>query len=315
MSGFEIREATPADAPGVRRLFERVFGAALSQEEWSWKFERDPDGWYGVVGVLDGEIVGNYAGWAARFLLDGESRLLYSVGDVATDPGVRGLGGRRGVYRAMTEAFYDKLGRDGVPFCFGFPNSRALRVSERIVGSRTLFPVSLVSAPLDAFGAPPSDREVGDFVDESFDSLWESAKVGLSHAAVRDRLRVNWRFHARPNRYYRMVWRKSADEMLGWSALSVVGDTATLADYLGREADGSDLRLLFAAAADEARRLGASRLVFWSSPGGPGRSVVEAIAGDRLDAGFPMIVRAFDEEAVNRFASRVHLVPSLYDLT
>ncbi len=315
MSGFEIREATAADAPGVRRLFERVFATALSQEEWSWKFEQDPDGWFGVVGVVDGEIVGNYAGWAARFLLDGEPRLLYSVGDVATDPAVRGLGGRRGVYRAMTEAFYDKLGREGVPFCFGFPNARALRVSERIVGSRTLFPVSLVSAPVEAFGAPPSDREAGDFVDESFDPLWASAKSGLSHAAVRDRLRVNWRFHARPNRYYRMVWRKSAGEMLGWGALSVLGETATVADYLGREADGSDLPLLFAAAGDEARRLGARRLVFWSTPGGPGRSVVESIGGDRLDAGFPMIVRAFDEDAVNRFASGVHLVPSLYDLT
>lgn len=315
MSGFEIREATSADAPGVRRLFEKVFGTALSQEEWSWKFERDPDGWYGVVGVLDGEIVGNYAGWATRFLLDGGERLLYSVGDVATDPAVRRLGGRRGVYRAMTEAFYDKLGRDGVPFCFGFPNPRALRVSERIVGSRTLFPISLVSVPVDAFAAPPADREAGDFVDESFDPLWESAKAGLSHAAVRDRGRVNWRFHARPNRYYRMVWRKSGGEMLGWAALSVSGETATLADYLGREASGSDLPPLFAAAADEARRLGAGRLVFWSTPGGPARSVIESLAGDRLDAGFPMIVRAFDEEAVNRFASRVHLVPSLYDLT
>ena len=46
-----------------------------------------------------------------RFLLDGEPRLLYSVGDVATDPSVRALGGRRGVYRAMTDAFYEAVGR------------------------------------------------------------------------------------------------------------------------------------------------------------------------------------------------------------
>ena len=74
--------------------------------------------------VVDGEIVGNYAGWGARFLLDGQARLLYSVGDVATDPTVRRLGGRRGIYREMAAAFYDRVGREGVPFCFGHGRRR-----------------------------------------------------------------------------------------------------------------------------------------------------------------------------------------------
>ena len=51
VSGFEIRDAAAADAPGIRRLFQKVFGTALSEEEWSWKFAQDPDGWYGVVGI------------------------------------------------------------------------------------------------------------------------------------------------------------------------------------------------------------------------------------------------------------------------
>jgi hypothetical protein len=310
---FEVREATGADAPGVRRLFEKVFGTALSDEEWRWKFERDPDGWYGVVGVRDGEIVGNYAGWGMRFLLDGKPRRLFSVGDVATDPSVRGLGGRRSVYRAMTEAFYERVGRE-VPFCFGFPNQRAMRVSERIVGSRTLFPIRLACVPFEALPSPPPDLEAGDYVGEEFDPLWEAAAAGLSHAAVRDRPRVNWRFHARPTRYYRMVWRRQGREATAWAVLSVAGEEALVADYLGREPDGRDLPELFAGAAVEARRLGAKRLVFWSTPGGPGRAVIEALPGERRDAGFPMIVRSFDDAAVARFADAVHLVPSLYDL-
>ncbi len=310
---FEIRPATAADAPGIRRLFERTFKTVLSEEEWLWKFAQDPDGWYGVVGVLDGEVVGNYAGWGMRFLLDGEPRLLYSVGDVATDPSVRALGGRRGIYRAMTEAFYETVGRQ-VPFCFGFPNARALKVSERIVGSRTLFPIGLKKTPVEAFGPPPPDAEAGDSVDQAFDPLWEAGRRNFTHAAVRDRARVNWRFHARPSRYYRMVWRRQGGEMVGWAALSVIGDEATVVDDLGREADGSDLAPLFAAAADEARRLGARRLVFWQTPAGPDRHAIEALPGERADAGFPMIVRVFDDEAVRRFARGLHLVPSLYDL-
>lgn len=314
MSAFAIRDATAEDAPGIRRLFEKVFGAALPEAEWLWKFERNPDRWYGVVGVAGGEIVGHYAGWGARFLLDGQERLLYSVGDVATDPSARGLG-RHGVYRAMTDAFYDRVGADGVPFCYGFPNPRALKVSERIVGSRTLFPVRLVRAAVDAFPAPPPDAGAGEFVDESFDPLWEAARRVLGHAVVRDRARVNWRFHARPTRWYRMVWRKQAGEMLAWAALSAAaGGTATVVDYLGREADGRDLPPLFAAAAAEARAIGATSLAFWETPGGPGRTVIAGLAGERLDAGFPVIARVFDEEAVRRFAANVSLVPSLYDL-
>ena len=314
MSGFEIRDARAADAPGIRRLFETVFQSELPEAEWRWKFEQNPDGWYGVVAVLDGRIVGNYAGWAMRFQLDGEPRLLYSVGDVATEPSVRGLGGRRGVYREMTDAFYARVGRD-VPFCFGFPNARALRVSERIVGSRTLMPIGVRKVPVDAFGPPPPDAESGEFVDEGFDPLWEAARRGLRFGAVRDRLRVNWRFHARPTRWYRMVWRRRGRELTAWAVLSVVGEEATVADYLGRDPDGADLPPLFAAAADEARRLGARRLVFWETPGGPGRRPIAALPGERADAGFPMIVRVFDEGAVRRFGEGLALVPSLYDLT
>jgi hypothetical protein len=312
---FEIRVATSADGPGIRRLCERVFGAAMSEEEWSWKFDRNPDGWYGVVGVVGSDIVGNYSGWGMRLLLDGQPRLAYSIGDVATDPAVRGLGGRRGVYRAMTEVFYETVEREGVPFCFGFPNSRALRVSERLAGTRTLFPIQWIEAPVEWFGAPPPNVESGDFVGEDYDFLWETARRTLSHAAVRDRARVNWRFHARPNRYYRMVWLVRSGAMTAWAALSIAGEIATVVDFLGLEEDGDDLPPLFAAAGAEAQRLGARRLLFWSTPGGPGRVLVDRLPGQRGDVGFPMIARVFDAPAVRRFVEGVHLVPSLYDVT
>ena len=174
MSGFEIREATAADAAGIRRLFERVFGHPLSEEQWRWKFEQNPDGWRATVGVPTARSSATTRAGARSFVLAGEPTLLYSVGDVATDPSVRALGGRRGVYREMTNAFY--AGIAGlVPFCYGFPNARALRVSERIVGSRTLFPVEIASVPVERFGPPPADVETGDSVDESFDALWREA--------------------------------------------------------------------------------------------------------------------------------------------
>lgn len=305
-----IREATSDDAPGIRRLFARTFGTELSAEEWRWKFQDDPDGWYGVVAERAGEIVGNYAGWGMRFRLDGNDALLYSVGDVATDPGVRGLG--RGVYRSMAAAFYETIGERGVPFCFGFPNARALAISHRLVGSRTLFPVREIHAPLDTFPPPPSDAYACDSVGEEFDALWEKAKKAIPTGAVRDRRRVNWRFHARPTRYYRMAG--VGHPLRAWAALSVVGERALVADHLVAEPSAACLAELFAAAAAEARRMEARQLVFWETPGGPAAAFLASLRGERREAGFPIIVRSFDDEAVRRFSSTVHLAPSLYDL-
>lgn len=314
MSAFVVREATSADAPGIRGLFARVFGREMPEEEWAWKFERNPDGWFGVVAVVAGEIAGNYSGWGARLLLDGKPELCYAVGDVATDPSVRGIGGRRGIYRSIAGAFYESVGARGVPFCYGFPNPRALEISHRLVGSRTLFPIREVHVACDALAPPSEDAVAGDSVKEGFDALWTAASRFLAHAPVRDRARVNWRFHARPTRWYRMVSREVDGQVVAWAVLSIAGETALVADFLGSSPDGGDLPALFSAAAAEARRLGASRLVFWETPGGPAAGWLRDAPGERRDAGYPIIVRAFDDSSADRFARNAHLVPSLYDL-
>lgn len=314
MSGFEVRVATSEDAPGIRTLFRKVFEKEMPAGEWDWKFARNPDGWFGTVAVADGEIVGNYAGWAMRILLDGEERVAYSVGDVATDPAVRRLGGRRGVYRSMTELFYEILAARGVPFCFGFPNARANEISNRLAGTRTLFPIRERHVPLDSFPEPAPSFAAGDFVGEPFDPLWACAARFLAHAAVRDRARANWRFHARPTRYYRMVWRESGGRMTGWAVLSVQGEQALVADFLSEDPEGADLPALLGAAAAEAKKLGAARLIFWETPGGPGRAAIEALPGKVRDAGFFFVVRSFDHAATDRFGKHAHFTPALYDV-
>ncbi len=311
---FEIREATARDAPEIRRLFERVFGKKLSAEEWEWKFARNPDGWFGTVAVLGGEIVGNYAGWAMRFRIGGGERLVYAVGDVATDPAARRIGGRGGVYRRMASAFFEAVASRGVPFCFGFPNARALEISNRLVGTRTVFPIRERHVPCESFPPAPPDAAAGDFVSEAFDPLWSAASRHLPYAAVRDRARANWRFHARPTRYYRMVWREEGGRLRAWAALSVEGEQALVADFLSEAEDGSDLLALFAAAAAEASRLGARRLVFWETPGGPGASAIGRLGGEIRDAGYSFVVRSFDDPLVERFARHSHFMPALYDV-
>lgn len=315
MTGFAVRNATARDAPGIRRLFARVFGREMSEAEWRWKFEQNPDGWFGVVALQGDEVVGNYAGWGIRFLLDGRERLVYAVGDVATDPAVRTLGGRRNVFRTMADTFYSEVEtRRAVPFCFGFPGGRHPRISQRVVGTRTLLPIVEKRVPCEVLRESPSDAAAGDFVDERFDPLWLSVSARSGSAiALRDRARVNWRFHARPERYYRMVWRQGPDGFTGWAVLSVSGENALVADYLGLAPDGSDLLPLFAAAAREASRLGARRLVFWETPG-PAAAVLGELPGERVPAGFSLDARIVDESAAQLLHDRGHLVPALYDV-
>lgn len=313
MSGFAVRFASEADAPGIRSLFRRVFEKEMPAEEWDWKYARNPDGWLGTVAVMDGEIVGNYSGCGMKFLLGDSERLAYAVGDVATDPKVRQLGGRRGVFREMTEAFYAEVGRRGLPFCFGFPNDRALAVSHRFAGTESLRPIVEKRVPCESFPAPAPGFAFGDAVGDSFEALWRTARKSLPAAAVRDRLRANWRFHARPARNYRMLWRESGGAVASWAVLSVVGENATVGDYLGSAPGGGDLPELFAAAAAEAARLGARQLVFWETPGGPGAPAIAALPGASAPAGFTLIARVFDARAVRLFASG-HLTPALYDV-
>jgi hypothetical protein len=60
--------------------------------------------------------------------------------------------------------------------------------------------------------------------------------------------------------------------------------------------------------------MGARRLVFWETPGGPGRGVIAALPGERRAAGFSIVARVLEEERFAGVAEGLHLVPSLYDL-
>ena len=138
---FSVRLATEADAAGIRELFGRTFGRPMSAEEWRWKYPDNPDGWFATVAELGGRIVGHYGGWPLRARIGGEEATIVSVGDVATEPSVRHLGGRRNVFRTMADALFETLRSRGVPFVFGFPNDRALAAGARLLGYRAEYPV------------------------------------------------------------------------------------------------------------------------------------------------------------------------------
>ena len=311
---FEVRRATEADAEGIRVLFAGAFGRPMSAEEWRWKYPENPDGWIAIVAEREGRIVGHYGGWPLRAVVGGVERTIVSVGDVATEPAVRHLGGRRNVFRSMAEELFSRLRADGVPFVFGFPNARALEAGARLLGYRAEFPVREVSFRI----APPfAERGISsDSVGPSHDALWESVKRNLGSGLVRDRRRVNWRYHARPDRYYRFVTVTGEGGDRAWGALSVVGEVALVVDLL--VAGESHTASLLEALKAEAHGMGARRLVFWETPGGPlarfsEGGVAKEPAAAVGEAGFSFATVPFDAAATSRFVGEAGISAGIYD--
>jgi hypothetical protein len=90
-------------------------------------------------------------------------------------------------------------------------------------------------------------------------------------------------------------------------------------DYQIEEPRRSLFSELFRALSGEARRMGASRLVFWEPPGGPYRDFLmgpaSAVSTPATvgDAGFSFATVAFEEEAAAEFAQNLHLIAGAYD--
>lgn len=312
---FDVRRAVPEDAPRIRDLFGRTFGRAMSPEEWGWKYPQNPDGWIAFVAETEGKLVGHYGGWPLRAKVAGNERTIVSIGDVATDPSARLLGGRRNVFRSMAEAMFDALRADGVPFVFGFPNERALEVGARLMGYRAEFPVREIVYEVSP--SAPRTGTPGEWAPEEYDALWSAIDRRLPTGLVRDRRRLNWRYHARPDRYYRFVTTASPAGLAGCGILSVSGEEALVVEAVAGTEE--DVLALADALAGEARVLGARRLVFWRVSGGPLSAVAGAAdrrrrpGGVERDAGFVFATVGFDGDLAGRFAAEAPMSAGIYD--
>ena len=312
---FSVRLAEESDSAGIRGLFGRTFGRPMSEEEWRWKYPGNPDGWAAAVAELDGRVVGHYGGWPLRAIAGGGEVTIVSVGDVATDPSIRHLGGRRNAFRSMAEALFETLRARGAPFVFGFPNARALAAGARLLGYRAEFPVRTVSYDLAA--ASRGRGIPSEHAGSSYDALWDRVREALPAGLLRDRRRINWRYHARPDRWYRFVTAPGEGGDAGCGVLSATGEEATVVEAAVADPEGA--LLLFDALAGEAAALGARRLVFWETPDGPlsvlaGRDPARLRSGARIaEAGFAFATVPFDPDLTADFVAKAQITAGIWD--
>jgi GNAT acetyltransferase-like protein len=257
---LSIRPAEPSDRAAILDLFSTVFSAAMSGEEWSWKYERCPHRAVSVC-AFDGErLIGHYGGLGTR-LYGAAGRVEAATAvDVMVAPAARRLG-KRALFADLTAEFCRRNREAGLAFFFGFPNVRHLVVGERLgVGYERVEPAGLLArAPLPArrrlrLRAPR--LSCGTRLSPAHDALAEALHARPGWRSERNRATLDWRLSDRPGavyRIYELLDRRGRS--VAMAAVRTVLARALLVDLqLLDEEDGSLAELLAGVSAD----LGAS---------------------------------------------------------
>jgi hypothetical protein len=281
---FETVRYSPEWRAPLVALLERVGTTQLSDEEFTWWFDRNPGG-EGIVSLaVDGEeVVGVAAMSFFRTQLDGvETRLAIPV-NVATDARYRG----QGVFSTLEELNEAAAAEAGSPLTVTFPNAQSYPIFVNRLGWIDLPRLRLWARPLRVSGvaryalgragerggmrSPSADpetlhglevRPVEQF-DEGMDALGRRASTGYGSHFSRDAAYFNWRYVDSP-RDYRCFGAYDGDELAG---VAIVGHTfkhgvsaGFLADLVAAPEDRPAVRALASRAVSEVKG-GADALV------------------------------------------------------
>lgn len=235
-----LRPFESGDLPAIARLHQRVHGRPLDEAEWRWKYDANPFGRLSFLAHLGGEAMAFYGGWWLRLRGSEGSREVLEVSDSMTDPAAR-VAGHRPLLQSVHEAFIDAARGAGIAFCFGCPNRRALRLGKRFLQYEEAGPLVRWTASLEPFGAadePPFVR-VSDTFPEGHGPLADELHARPGWRVDRGRGASNWRYHARPERYYR-VFHVGPDSAraAAFAVVVTVGPLAQLLDLQWTREDG-----------------------------------------------------------------------------
>jgi hypothetical protein len=203
----ELRPTGEADLPALSALFARRFGHPLSALEWEWKYRRSPGDGRSLVAVAGSEVVAHAGALRLPARWRGGEGGIWQLTDFAGEAGGTGSSGLRPPLVALGRRLLAGLpGSGDAPWIFGFPSERHFRLGAHVFGYRPLAVVQPLAGTLpDAAVSPsapaaPASLEVADHCGDWAEAVWERCAVlGVRRSAAF----LNWRYHARPERYYR----------------------------------------------------------------------------------------------------------------
>jgi hypothetical protein len=251
-----FRPANPEDLPALADFLTGRFGHAWTAEDWLWKYRQIPGearSWIAVDG--EGGILAHAGALRLPARLRGEETGIWTLVDWAGSS-------RRGLRPPLVELgrlVLADLPRAGdAPWIFGFPSERHFRLGERVFGYRPLVEFAELGGDIPA--RPGVTVEAGDSCGDWAEAVWESCGVdGVRRSAAF----LNWRYYARPQRYYRF-YRLASQGAAGLAVFAFVGEEAWGAE-LWLPPAGEWYASLLAVAAD-LRAAGLRRWRLWPPP-------------------------------------------------
>ncbi|MEM7480779.1 MAG: hypothetical protein AAF481_06370 [Acidobacteriota bacterium] len=258
---IDIRPTEPSDLPGIDRLFRERFAAGFNEVTWRWKYEQLPGRSQSWVAVDGGGRVTAHAGLLGFPAVGRQARgTLWNLLDIAGS--TRGLGLRPPMVDLVRHVLAPLPAPDDFPWMIGIPNRRHFRLGRKVLNYLLLKEIVPLAGKLPPAGAAAGHwAEAAESAPADSGEIWRSCGVwGIERSAAF----LNWRYHARPYRYYRF-YRLS--EPGGDSGMAVFA-------FVEREAWGAELWLPEAgdwyhalkAVAVDLGAAGLERWRFWPAP-------------------------------------------------
>ncbi len=262
---WQLRHVRSQDFEEVAALFQEVFGHPLSRELWAWKYANGRGN--SVVAVRHGEVIAHYGGMYRDILLSGTPAWAFQACDVMVHPRERGVMTKQGPFLLTAATVAEIYAPSGSGF--GFPNSRAMLVAERMgLYSEVGHMVSVrwePSAPGYRWRTRARALVRHDPTDRAkVQSLWKTMARDLASSVVgvRDWEYLESRYFSHPHNHYEVmqVSARLTGTPLGVVVLRRLEDSCELLDVI---APMGNLPLLI----DQARRVaglwGLSHLYCW----------------------------------------------------
>ena len=258
--GITVRPTMEGDLPGLSALFASRFGHPFPPEEWVWKYRQLPGEARSLVAVDPRGAVLAHGGalrLAARWR--GGEGGIWQLVDFA---GGRGGGSLRPALVGLGQKLLADLpGEADAPWIFGFPSERHFRLGERSFGYRPLAVLQPLAGTLpEGPAAAESLLWSGDSCGDWAEGIWERCGV---HGVRRSAAFLNWRYFARPHRYYRF-YRLQQGGASGLAVFAFVGEEAWATEIWLPPA-GEWYSAMLAVAAD-LRAAGLRTWRFWPPP-------------------------------------------------
>jgi hypothetical protein len=259
---LEIRPTRPEDLPALGSLFEDRFGHGLAAAEHAWKYRRIPGEGRSLVAVEDGAVLAHAGALALPARWPGGEGPIWQLVDFA------GTTRRRGLRAALVDlgrTLLADLPRPGdAPWIYGFPSERHFRLGERVFGYRPLTEIEALAGALPGAPAPGTQLGIGDSCLEwgaEAEAAWACCGgFGVRRSAAF----LNWRYWARPQRYYRFYRMLSGDQQ-GFAVFAFLGEEAWAAEVWLPPAGRWYAPMLDVAA--DLRAAGFRAWRFWPGPG------------------------------------------------